>query len=53
MLGEEVTICAARGVGKVLLAIGVAVQARLARGARRIAMAGVTALAGLVLGLRM
>ena len=52
MLREEVTVRAARGVRKMLFAIGVAAQARLAGGAGWIAVAGVAALASLVLRLR-
>lgn len=53
MLREQVAVGAARGVGKVLSAIGMAPQANLACGARRIAVTRVAALTSLMLGLRM
>ena len=53
VLREKVAVGAARGVRKMLFAIGVTAQARLAGGGGRIAVARMAALAGLVFRLRM
>ena len=52
MLREQVAVRAARGVREVLLAIGVAAEASLTRSSGWVPVTRVTALAGLVLGLR-